>query len=66
MSLQPKDNQPVYIHFWVDNFDIKVNKQVGGGSIDGTTLWHSRIVVKEFMLKEINHQSNGIEIAKYF
>ena len=34
LPLQPKDHQQVYIHFWVDNFDIKVDKQVGGGSIN--------------------------------
>ena len=38
MPLQPKDHQPVYTHFWVDNFDIKVDKQVGGGSINTTHL----------------------------
>ena len=30
------------------------------------TLWPSRTVVKEFMLKEIHHQSSRNEIAKYF
>ena len=35
---QPKDHQPVYTHFWVDNFDIKVDKQVGRGSINTTHL----------------------------
>ena len=38
LPLQPKDHQPVYTHFWVDNFDIKVDKQVGGGSINTTHL----------------------------
>ena len=38
LPLQPKDHQPVYIHFWVDNFDIKADKLVDGGSVNTTHL----------------------------
>ena len=38
LPLQPKDHQLVYTHFWVDHFDIKVDNQVGGRSINTTYL----------------------------
>ena len=39
LPVRPNSNgTPVYTHFWVDNFDINVDKQVGGGSIHTTHL----------------------------
>ena len=38
LPLQPAQNDYVYTHFWVDNFDVNVDKQIGGGSIHTTRL----------------------------
>ena len=36
LTLHPKYHHPVYTLCWVDNFDIKVDKQVRGGSLNTT------------------------------
>ena len=39
LALQPNlPEQTVFTHFWVDNFDLKINRIGGGGSIHTTHL----------------------------
>ena len=39
LPLQPKSpSKTVFTHFWVDNFDVLVDRQAGGGSVNTTHL----------------------------
>ena len=38
LPLQPQSTETVFTHFWVDNFDVLVDRQAGDGSVNTTHL----------------------------
>ena len=55
LKLRPLIKETVFTYFWVDNFDIKIERMEGGGSINTTHLMAFQ--------KDQNHATNTMTIT---